>query len=248
MRGALARRWFERVLGRTPVSGRGAPVQLGSDYGGWMAPAALIESDWVCYCVGAGGDISFDRALIERFGVHVQSVEPVEQFVTEARAAMADEPRFAAYRAAISTEDRPLRMQRTQSPGALALSGAGLFASGEFVEVPGRELGGLMGELGHARIDLLKLDVEGAEYELLPSLDLDALGVKVLAVQLHHNRGVGAARSVISDLGRRGFEAVALKPAVKLTFARRDLLDAGGRRDPPDAGRREPPEAGETRG
>jgi FkbM family methyltransferase len=224
LRSALRRRWFEWQMGRTPVSGRGGPVGLGTDYGSWMVPAALIEPDWICYCVGAGADISFDLALIERFDVRVQSVEPVQEFVRLALEQAAGEPRFAAYRAAICTHEGPLRMQRTHNPGALALSSANLFDTHEFTEIPGRTLAGLARELGHPRIDLLKLDIEGGEYELIPQLDLQALEVKVFAVQLHHNRGPAAARGLIAHLHRQGFEAVAIKPPVKLTFARRDLL------------------------
>lgn len=224
VRSAIGRRWFEWRLGRTRVSGRGQPVSLGSVYGGWMAPAALIESGWVCYCVGAGADISFDLELIERFDVRIQSVEPVEQYVEEALEAAAGEPRFAAYRAAIATSDGPIRMQHTHNPGGLALSSANLFDTRRFVEVPGRTLASLARELGHPRIDLLKLDLEGGEYDVIPQLDLAALQVKVLAVQLHHNRGTGAARRIIEHLGACGFEPVAIKPAVKLTFVRRDLL------------------------
>ena len=39
-----------------------------------------------------------------------------------------------------------------------------------------------MQEMGDDRIDLLKLDIEGGEYDLLPQLDLQGLQVKVFAV------------------------------------------------------------------
>jgi FkbM family methyltransferase len=226
VRSALARRRFEWRLGRTPLSGRGQPVALGTPYGGWIVPAALIEPGWICYSVGAGADISFDLALIERFDVRVQSVEPVEGYVRQARAAAGAEPRFAAYRAAITAADGPVRMQHTHNPEGHALSSANLFETNEFEEVPGRTLASLARELGHPRIDLLKLDVEGGEYEVIPALDLEALQIKALAVQLHHNGGVAAARGLIEHLDAHGFEPVAIKPAVKLTFARRDLLAA----------------------
>jgi hypothetical protein len=80
-----------------------------------------------------------------------------------------------------------------------------------------------MAEFGDDRIDLLKLDVEGGEYELLPALDLPALGVRVLALQLHHNGGVGGARRVIARLRAQGYEPVACRAPVKVTFARADL-------------------------
>ncbi|MHB1469179.1 MAG: FkbM family methyltransferase [Solirubrobacteraceae bacterium] len=226
IRAALGRRRFERQLGRTPVSGRGDPVSLGTPYGGWIVPASLIERGWMCYCVGAGADISFDMELIERFDVRVQSVEPDETYVAAALQTAGAEPRFAAFRAAIALEDGPLAMQRTHVPGSLSLSAARLYDTRSMVELPGRTLASLTRELGHPRIDLLKIDIEGAEYDVLPQIDLDALGVKVLATQLHHNRGVRAARELIAALEVRGFELIAKRPVIKLTFARRDLLGA----------------------
>jgi FkbM family methyltransferase len=224
VRSGIARRWFEWRMGRAPVSGRGQPISFGSAYGGWMVPTALIEPGWICYCVGAGNDISFDLELIKCFDVRVQSVEPVEQYVDEARATTADEPRFAIYRAALATHDGPIRMQRTHNPDGLALSSANLFDSDQFIEVPGRTLASLARELGHTHIDLLKFDLEGAEYEVVPQLDLDALGVKALAFQVHHNRGPREAQRLIVQLDARGFELIGMRPTIKLAFARRELL------------------------
>jgi FkbM family methyltransferase len=224
VRSGIARRRFEWHVGRTPVSGRGQPVSFGTAYGGWMVPTALIEPGWICYCFGAGNDISFDLELIERFNVHVQSVEPVEQYVSEARASAAGEPRFAIYRAALATHDGPVRMQRTHHPEGLALSSANLFDSNHFIEVPGRTLSSLADELGHDHIDLLKFDIEGAEYEVVPRLDLDTLGIKALAFQVHHNGGARAAQRLIEHLDERGFELIGMRPTLKLAFARRELL------------------------
>jgi hypothetical protein len=71
---------------------------------------------------------------------------------------------------------------------------------------------------------LLKLDIEGSEYELLPTLDLPALGVKVFATQLHHTGSVADARGLISRLREQGYDAVACRSAVKLTFVSRELI------------------------
>ena len=117
-----------------------------------------------------------------------------------------------------------MRLQITHDASSQSVSAAGLYESSAFVEMPGRALASLMAELGDERIDLLKLDVEGAEYELLPAVDLRALGVKVFAVQLHHNGSVRGARALIDRLRADGYRPVACRPAVKLTFAREDLL------------------------
>jgi hypothetical protein len=40
--------------------------------------------------------------------------------------------------------------------------------------------------LGHAKIDVLKLDIEGFEYEVLPDVLHSGIHPKVLAVEFHH--------------------------------------------------------------
>jgi FkbM family methyltransferase len=221
---ALRRRWFEHRLAGTPVSGRCDPVALGSAYGAWMAPRAAIGPGWTCYCVGAGADISFDLELLRRFDARVRCIDPVPEYVASARASALGEPGFSAYRAAIAVHDGPLRMQFTHHPGSRSLSSARLYDTHDFTEVPGRTLESLMAELGDDRIDLLKLDIEGGEYEVLPTLALPALGVKVFAIQLHHNRGVASARALIAELAASGYELVAKLEPVRLTFAHRNLL------------------------
>jgi hypothetical protein len=79
-----------------------------------------------------------------------------------------------------------------------------------------------MTELGDDRIDLLKLDIEGSEYEVVPTLDLRTLGVRVFATQLHHTASVRAARSLIEMVRAQGYQPVAIRPVLKITFLRDD--------------------------
>jgi FkbM family methyltransferase len=224
VRSALRRRSFERQLERTRLREVTGLVELGSPYGGWTLPGDLIEPSWTCYLVGAGGDISVDLDLIHRYGAMVRSFDAVADYVDRARGEAGGEPRFSAHHAAIATHDGPIRMQVTHDPASQSVSAAHLYDSHSFLELPGRTLQSLMDELGDQRIDLLKLDIEGSEYEVLPSLDLRALGVKVFAAQLHHTGSPADARKLIAMLGERGYDPVACRPAVKLTFARVDLL------------------------
>jgi FkbM family methyltransferase len=224
VRNALRRRRFEYQVPRLRFRDAPGLIDLGTSYGGWTVPVELIEPSWVCYCVGAGGDVSFDLELIRRYGVEVRTFDPVADYVEGAQEQGAAEPRFSARQAAIATVDGPIRMQVTHDPQSRSVSSAGLYESGDFIEVPGRTLPSLMAELGDERIDLLKLDIEGAEYEVLPTIDMRALGVKVFASQLHHTGSVREARALIAGLGKQGYEPVACRSAVKVTFVLRDLL------------------------
>jgi FkbM family methyltransferase len=224
IRSAVRRRWFEYQLPRTEMQDVPGLVDMGTHYGGWTIPGDLIRSSWVCYCVGAGGDVSFDLALIQRYGATVRAFEAVANYVDLAIEQAGDEPRFSVHQAAIATSDGPLRMQITHDRRSRSVSSAEMYDSHNFIELPGRTLPSLMTELGDEQIDLLKLDIEGGEYEVVPTLDLQALGVRIFATQLHHNGSVRDARALIAQLRHDGYELVACFPRVKLSFVRRDLL------------------------
>lgn len=208
------------MLARTPVTPTSDLEDLGTLYGGWTIPLTGLDPSWVCYCVGIGGDVSFDLELIGRFGVTVRAVDPVEDYIVDARQKAGKEPRFSAHRFAVTAADGPVRLQVTHDAGSRSVSAAGLYESQDFTEAPGRTLPSLMRELDDERVDLLKLDIEGAEYEVVPSLDLPALGVRVFCTQLHENGSVAQARSLIAHVERQGYRLVACRPTLKLAFLR----------------------------
>jgi FkbM family methyltransferase len=210
-------------LPQMPVDGM---VDVGTPYGGYLLPADNIGRGWLCYCIGTGADISFELELIRRWEARVRSFEAVPHFVEHLHSVVAGEPGLTLEHAALASSDGPLRMQVTHVPGSRSVSAAGLYASDSYIEVPGRTLHSLMAEHGDSRLDLLKMDVEGLEYELLPTLDLNSLGVKVLCVQLHHTATVRHAKRLIGLLQTAGYELIGCRPMVKLTFAHRTLIHA----------------------
>lgn len=203
-----------------PIEPGPPTAELGTTYGGWRIPDGAVGEGDICYCVGAGGDISFDLELIHRYGAVVRAVDPVQEYGDEALRQVGGDPSFSFRVAALAVRDGPIRMQSHHEASSASLSAAGLYETEDWTEVAGLTLTSLMREFGDDHIDLLKLDLEGLEYELVPSLDLDALGVRVFAIQLHHVGSVGQAMRLIEGLRRQGFTLVAQRPTVKLAFAR----------------------------
>ena len=220
IRNAVRRRWFERRLARVQVEPREPLVHLGTDYGGWFVPDGLIGPDWLCYSIGAGGDISFDLELIRRYGCRVRMFEPSPAFAADLHAQAAAEPRLTFHPWAIAPSDGELRMWRAEDPRSGALSAANLQNADDSLVLPAKSLATTMAELGDHRVDLLKADVEGSEYDLLPTLDLATMGVRVLCVELHHTGSVRQARAAIDRLGAAGFRLAHRKDPTSFTFIR----------------------------
>lgn len=209
MRSAAAARldWrrFDRALELTP---RSDLERFGSEYGGYVLPVGLIDSDWICYSCGLGEDASFDVALIERFGCSVFAFDPTPRAAVVGQELERRQPRFRFFPYGVAATDETRRFHAPRDPAHVSHSLTDLHGGGESFEAPCRSLPSLQAELGHTRLDLLKLDIEGAEYEVLDSVLDGAVTPRIVCAEFHkvsnHRAMFDAARS----LTEAGYAAV----------------------------------------
>lgn len=76
------------------------------------------------------------------------------------------------------------------------------------IEVPMRSFADILSELGHDRIDVLKMDIEGSEYEVIPAI-LDAdVEIGQILVEIHERYfpdGREKTRRMFEQLNDNGF-------------------------------------------
>ena len=111
-----------------------------------------------------GEDITFDLGIIERFGCYVVAFDPTPRAIAHVAEHAADEPRFTFRPVGLWSEDTSLRFFAPRDPAHVSHSAVNLQRTETYFEAEVRTLPTLMHELGHDRIDLLKLDIEGAEH------------------------------------------------------------------------------------
>jgi hypothetical protein len=119
----------------------------------------------------------------------------------------------------IWNEDTTLRFFAPQNEAHVSHSLVNLQHSERHIEVPVRRLSSLMQELGHRKIDLLKLDIEGAEYQVLQSLLEDKIEVDILCIEFDESAAnhfdtkyLQRIESSLQSLLAAGFRAVAKEP------------------------------------
>lgn len=164
-------------------------IELGGDggvhnYGAWAIPASLhLDAGSIVYSAGIGFDISFDRALIERFGCVVNACDPgdaVAEFVRQQHLS----PEFLFEQVALGTTDGNIGYTPLgPSGGVSALVAA---ESTETFFLPTKTLRTLMNQRGHKRIDLLKMDIEGAEYDVVDHMITEGILPDCILVEFHH--------------------------------------------------------------
>jgi FkbM family methyltransferase len=221
-RRALHRRRYERHLRKLEVDPRLGLEKLGSAENGWTVPAGMIDSSWTCWCVGAGADVTFDMELLNRCGARVRSFDPFYVFGEMANRQAAGNPRYSFHEVAVAATDGPLRMWGRQDLEHGSVSAVNLYGVPQSFVRPGRTLDSLQADLGDQRVDLLKLDIEGSEYDVLGATDLKALGVRVLCVELHDSVPAPQAVALVDRIRGQGYALVHREHPTDLTFMASD--------------------------
>jgi FkbM family methyltransferase len=218
----LANRWLNKALrllhARAPrrlwnAFGHPGPTSLqrfGSDYGGWFAPVERIGKDWIVYSFGVGQDTTFDEALIDRFGIQVHAFDPTNAAIehiaqrrlssAKAREKLLFEP------VGLWDIDGPVRFFEPKTRGWVgSYSALNLQGTSKYVEVPCKALTTLMRERGHDHIDMLKMDIEGAEYRVLSSILDQHVRIRWLCVEFDQPVPLQTTRSMLRRLASEGF-------------------------------------------
>lgn len=108
-------------------------------------------------------------------------------------------PGAVAINAAVSADEAPRRLVEGLHPGITRLAAPG--EEGDLV--PGRPLTALLDEAGVGEVDLLKVDIQGAEAELLESLVSWAPRVRAVLMEVHEPLGLAGATELLAAHGYR---------------------------------------------
>lgn len=215
------------ALTRRPIRTRQDLARLGSRYGGWVVPLMALDAASVCYCAGVGEDISFDLALIERFDCEVHAFDPTPRAIAHVARVAAGNARLRFQPVGVWDADEQLRFYAPADPAHVSHSVVNLQNTAAYFEAPCRSLRSLMQARAHDRIDLLKLDIEGAEHRVIASMLAARIPVAVLCVEFDEAAlGVTPERrsrigATVDALAAHGYDLVARDGRANYTFVHR---------------------------
>lgn len=152
--------------------------------GGWVLHPAPLRADSVIYAVGVGDNIDFDLAIIREFGATVHAFDPTPQSHNWVEGQDLPDT-FVLHRVGLADFDGAATFQANENPEWVSHSM--VHASGRAPEeLPVKRLQSIMSDLGHDHVDLLKLDIEGAEYAVIDDMLASGVGVQQILVEFHH--------------------------------------------------------------
>jgi FkbM family methyltransferase len=160
--------------------------KFGSDYGGYFLDASAIHPGAIVYSLGIGEDISFDLSLIERFGVNVEAFDPTPK-VCKWLALQSLAPEFHFHPVGIARHDgeEAFYLPPREDWVSHSVIPARQYAK-HSIRLPVLRLSTAMKRLGHTHIDILKMDIEGAEYAVIEDILSSEIPITQLLVEFHH--------------------------------------------------------------
>jgi FkbM family methyltransferase len=184
--------------------------RAGTRSGIWTVCPRNLNQESVVYSFGVGDNIAWELALIQQFGLTVHAFDPTPASVAWiARQNLPKTFRFYPIGVGVrdGTESFFLPRRGSRFNYQPLLDGEPARAEQTF-DLPVQRLATIMAESGHENIDVLKMDIEGAEYEVLDDLLASGIAPKQLLVEFHHHfPGVGlrATREAVSSLNKAGY-------------------------------------------
>ncbi len=210
------KRFVKRLIGKELRLKKDIDIQVMLDGGWWFTPQHLNAGS-IVYSLGVGDDTAFDESVIEKYGANVHAFDPTPSTIS-----MINERTpvkgFHFHPWAVTARDgRLMFYPRVKKDGSKSKVMFTMLAQAETendgIEVPAYCLGTIARKLGHERIDLLKMDIEGAEYEVLEGLLDCSIRPVQLLIEFHHRLpgiGLGKTADMVRRLREIGYQVFAI--------------------------------------
>jgi FkbM family methyltransferase len=208
-------------------------LRFGSGYASWVVPFRLLNQDSICYSLGVGEDISFDLDLIKRVGCNIFAYDPTPRAIVYAQKWQKKIPNFHFQPMGVWDKTEIMKFYAPVNREHVSHSILNIQKTSTYFEASCKRLSTLMKENGHSKIDLLKMDIEGAEYTVLDSILDDGLKIPVICVEfdeLHHPVDEGYKERIKKSIRRlvaSGYDIVCVEQSNYTFLLKKNLRKAG---------------------
>ena len=131
-----------------------------------------------------GYDGAWAAGVHAKFGCEIEVFEPISEFAEEVRERFAHNPRVRVHDYGLASEDRQATITLDEGGSSTVIVGA---EPRESLTIELRDAAAVLDDLGRETYDLMKVNIEGGEYELLEHLLKRALvrRIRFIQVQFH---------------------------------------------------------------
>jgi FkbM family methyltransferase len=201
----------------------------GNQYGGFYVCPEFLNEKSVVYSFGIGEDISFDKAIIKNHGCEVFGFDPTPKSIRWVESQ--DTPvEFRFYDFGISNKSGLIDFYLPKNAD---------FVSGSIIDqinidtekkvsVKMKTIQDILNELNHKHIDVLKMDIEGAEYDVIGDILNCNISVDQILIEFHDRffkDGRLKSYQAVKNLNSKGYEIFAASDSFEeISFINKNIL------------------------
>jgi FkbM family methyltransferase len=190
-------------------------IRLGHGDGKWCICPDSINDSSVIYSFGVGFNISFDLAIIKRFGAQVHGFDPTP--LSKSWIQQQPTPKNFTF--------HPYGLANYDGVADFLLPPNHSVSYTMSLDVDGKReakcdvfrFATILDKLCHDKIDIVKLDIEGAEYDVIPDLLEKRHRIRQLLIEFHHRmmkteHSLERTRQAIKMIEEAGFSLFYVSP------------------------------------
>ncbi len=202
----------------------------GNAYGGFYLCPNFLNENSVVYSFGIGEDISFDLAVIENHKCHVYGFDPTPKSIEWIRNNQFLPKNFSFFEYGIA--DKSGIKEFYLPKNSEYISGSYIkqenVSDEQKIPVEMKSMSDIVAILGHKQIDIVKMDIEGAEYGIIDSLLACPVTINQILIEFHDRFFADKEKksiNVIIKLRDHGYEIFGVSDSFEeVSFIKKALL------------------------
>lgn len=185
----------------------------GNSYGGFFVNPDIINNSSIVYSFGIGKDISFDKEMINAHNCKVFAFDPTPQSINWLSSQ--DLPQgYEYFKYGISTRNEIQKFYLPLNPRGVSGSLVNHIDTNlnDSIEVNMKNFLSITHELAHSHINLIKMDIEGFEYEVVEDILDSGVSFDQILIEFHDryfDDKIMKSKKTVESLNKRGYKLFA---------------------------------------
>lgn len=202
----------------------------GNTYGGFFVCPEFLNENSIIYSIGIGEDISFDLAIIEKHCCNVYGFDPTPKSINwvKKQQDLSSKFNFFAYGIADRTGTVDFYLPKNSEHVSGSFVKQNNVNDKEKVSVEMKSWNDITKALSHHQIDVLKMDIEGAEYDVLDSILESSVPINQILIEFHErffDDGKNRSIDAIKKLKNHGYEIFGISDSFEeISFINKSIL------------------------
>lgn len=179
---------------------------VGEGDGAWSIPTDCLSEESLCYCFGVGEDISFDLGLSQLYQCQVYSFDPTPSSIKYIESCGRLPITFEPW--GIYHKDTLLSLFPQSKDSRVNLSTIYSHRGQKLCDIECYRLVSIMKMLGHSKVDLIKIDIEGAWPGVVEDIVSSGVAPRILCIEFDSPTSVVKVQKAMRLLKSVGLHCV----------------------------------------